>query len=263
MVMSVAGTREFNVPSLIGKRKRETIVACVCVDPFLGGWREEFQIGGIAVVVLRLPRRSDPLAGLSLAAVFGESFLPQALLDLRGSIAGRDSKLHIRRGVLQHASKGLLEWVGHTRKTVRTSSSAALRVGREVESHIGSPMEEAPILRMGLGAFSLRAMKQPDPDQIVVPVDRKDVLAVCVMPDGKKLLWVRQPIWLTIYMLGCAGFLIWLGLAATDWDWSQLILLLPGACAAFLAIQHFPRAFLNDPAKPHHWVKRYRETPKA
>ena len=99
-------------------------------------------------------------------------------------------------------------------------------------------------------------MKQIDPDQIAVPVDRKDVLAVCVLPDGKKLLWVRQPLWLTIYMLACAGFLVWLSLAASDWDWGSLLLLFVGGALAFILIQHFPRAFLNDPAKPHHWFKR-------
>jgi hypothetical protein len=99
-------------------------------------------------------------------------------------------------------------------------------------------------------------MNQSDPDKIAVPVERKEVLAVCVMPDGNKLLWVKQPLWLTVYILAGMALVATACVASSGWDWSQLLMLLPGAGIAFIAIQHFPRIFLNDPAKPHHWAKR-------
>lgn len=99
-------------------------------------------------------------------------------------------------------------------------------------------------------------MEQIDADKIAVPVDRKDVLAVCIMPDGRKLLWVKPPAWLLLYIAGCAAFLAWLAMAASGWNWSNLILVFSGAVLAYIAIVLTPRAFLSDPAKPHHWAKR-------
>lgn len=99
-------------------------------------------------------------------------------------------------------------------------------------------------------------MDQTNADQTVVPVDRKDVLAVCVMPDGRKLLWVRPPVWMLVYLAGCAGFLIWMGLAASGWNWSNLVIAFGGGVIAYVAIVLAPRAFLSDPGKPHHWIKR-------
>ncbi len=99
-------------------------------------------------------------------------------------------------------------------------------------------------------------MKQIDADRIVVPVDRKDVLAVCIMSDGSKLLWVRPPLWMLIYLaIGMLGIAV-AGVASSQWDWATLFMLLPGAGLAYLTILLAPRAFLSDPAKPHHWGKR-------
>lgn len=96
-------------------------------------------------------------------------------------------------------------------------------------------------------------MHQIDEDQIAVPVDRKDVLAVCVMPDGKKLLWVRPPVWMLLYLAVGMVMLAVIGVASARWDWSVLFLLLPGAGLAYLMILLAPSTFLSDPAKPHHW----------
>jgi hypothetical protein len=99
-------------------------------------------------------------------------------------------------------------------------------------------------------------MKQISADQIAVPVDRKDVLAVCVMPDGQKLLWVKPPVWMLVYLgLGMLGLAV-VGVASAEWDWSTLFLLFPGFGFAYLVILLAPRALLSDPAKPHHWFKR-------
>jgi hypothetical protein len=99
-------------------------------------------------------------------------------------------------------------------------------------------------------------MKQINVDQIAVPVDRKDVLAVCIMPDGRKLLWVKPPGWMLVYLsFGMLGLSL-LGVASAGWDWGTLFLLLPGAGLAYLAILVTPRILLSDPAKPHHWMKR-------
>lgn len=99
-------------------------------------------------------------------------------------------------------------------------------------------------------------MKQIEADQIAVPVDRKDVLAVCVMPDGRKLLWVRPPTWMLVYLsIGMTGLAV-VGVASANWDWSTLFLLFPGAGIAYLTILLAPRTLLSDPAKPHHWIKR-------
>jgi hypothetical protein len=100
------------------------------------------------------------------------------------------------------------------------------------------------------------AMNQIDADQIRIPADREDVLAVCVMPDGKKLLWVKPPGWMLVYLaVGMIGLAL-MGVASAKWDWSVLFLLFPGAGIAYLVILLAPRALLSDPAKPHHWFRR-------
>lgn len=99
-------------------------------------------------------------------------------------------------------------------------------------------------------------MMEADADKIAVPVERKNVLAVCIMPDGRKLLWVRPPSWMLVYLsLGMIG-LAMVGVASAQWDWSALFLLFPGAGIAYLTILLAPRILLSDPAKPHHWTKR-------
>ncbi|WP_162783724.1 DUF3379 domain-containing protein [Devosia naphthalenivorans] len=86
-----------------------------------------------------------------------------------------------------------------------------------------------------------------------LPIERADVVAVCVFPNGKKMLLLKQPAWTRFYLAACALFLIVLGLAATNWNWAALILVFAGAGLAYVVVLIYPQGLLNDPEKPHHW----------
>lgn len=93
-------------------------------------------------------------------------------------------------------------------------------------------------------------------DQEPLPsVERQDVQGVLVRPDGSKLLLLKLPTWMRLYMTGGAAFFIVLGLAATNWNWGALLLVGAGAILMYLGVMLYPQGLFHDPAKPHHWPK--------
>lgn len=89
-------------------------------------------------------------------------------------------------------------------------------------------------------------------NRIPLPVDRKDVEAVVVFPDGKQMLLVREPVWLRLWLLTCS--LVALGVTVFLFGIGALFgAIVGGAGLAFVVFMTFPRVLLRDPGKSHHW----------
>lgn len=94
-------------------------------------------------------------------------------------------------------------------------------------------------------------MKQIDgkPEEYRRLVKRRDILAVCVFPHGKKLLLIRLFFWQRFFLAATSVFLVYLALWAFNWDWRIVIVMCPGAILAYLGIMIYPQTILSDPEK--------------